>query len=75
MYIPKLRKIPQVVKEIKSRDKNSAVTDYLIYELIRKGEISQIKYGNAWLINLDELYNFFTKKEQTNEEDDNRTNI
>lgn len=72
MYIPKLRKISHAVREIKEQDKNSAITEYLLQELIRKGELSQMKYGNAWLVNLDELAYFFKSKENNNEENDNR---
>lgn len=62
MYIPKLRKQETVVKEIKKLDPNSAVTTYLIQCLIKEGLISKIHYGNANLINLDELAEFFSKR-------------
>lgn len=75
MYIPRLRKIPHAVREIKEQDKNSAITEYLLQELIRQGELSQMKYGNAWLVNLDELAYYFKSKENHNEEDDNRWNL
>ena len=61
MYIPKLRKQDNVAKEIKKIDDNTALTGYLVETLVRKGLISKIDYGNAILINLDELAEFFTK--------------
>ena len=66
MYIPKLRKKDNVVKEIKKMDSNTAITYPLICRLVKKGLISKINYGNAHLINMDELAAFFTniKKEK-----------
>ena len=29
--------------------------------MIKQGAITSIKFGDAWLINIDELYNYFTK--------------
>ena len=62
MYIPTLRKKGNVAKEVKKLDPNTAITEDLIRTLAKSGKISQIKYGNAWLINLDELFDFFYKK-------------
>lgn len=63
MYIPRLRKQERVMDEIKKIDKNSAITKYLIERLCQEGKITRIKYGNAWLINLDELFDYFRIKE------------
>lgn len=68
MYIPRLRKIPQAVREIKALDKNTAITEYLVRQLIKKKQITAIKYASVWVINLDEIYAFFYLKEKTNEE-------
>lgn len=62
MYIPILRKKGNVVQEIKKIDPKSAITRCAIDKLISTKKISQIKYGNAWLINMDELYNYFYTK-------------
>ena len=56
MYIPRLRRISDVIKEMKATDKESIITYYTIIKLIDSGKITALKYGNAWLINLDELY-------------------
>ena len=64
MYIPKLRKKEHVINEIRKLDENTCVTTYLINTLVKKGEITKIDYGNAHLINLDELADFFTSKEK-----------
>ena len=36
-----------------------SVTWYFLRELCKKGKITTLKYGNSWLINVDELYAFF----------------
>lgn len=59
MYIPKLRKKQNVAKEIKKLDTNTALTENLVDVLVKKGLISTIYYGNAYLINIDELAMFF----------------
>jgi hypothetical protein len=72
MYIPRLRKKENVIKDVKKIDPKTAITSCLIEKLAESGKITQIKYGNAWLINLDELFDFFTTKEQNNEKTKNR---
>ena len=62
MYNPNLRKQEKIANDIKKIDKNSAVTTYLIECLTKQGKINRIKYGNAWLINIDEVADFFTSK-------------
>lgn len=62
MYIPKLRKQENIAKDIKKIDKNTAITGYLIEKLTKEGKITRIKYGNAWLINIDEIADFFNKR-------------
>lgn len=59
MYIPKLRRISDVIKEMKAQDPDSPVSWYFLRELCKKGKITSLKYGNSWLINVDELYAFF----------------
>lgn len=61
MYIPILRKKQNVVNEIKKIDKDTAISQYLIETLVKKNFISKVNYGNALLINLDELAELFTK--------------
>lgn len=56
MYIPRLRRISDVVNEMKKADPDSIITYYTVIKLIEVGKLTALKYGNAWLINLDELY-------------------
>lgn len=59
MYIPRLRYINDAVEEIREIDPESPITYDLIRNLIEDGKITKIKYGNAWLVNMDELYFLF----------------
>ena len=56
MYIPRLRRISDVINEMKKADPESIITYCTIIKLIEVGKLTALKYGNAWLINLDELY-------------------
>lgn len=62
MYLPRLRRIRDVIKEMKQADPESRITYCLLIELINEGKITAMKYGNAWLINLDELYHYLGGK-------------
>ena len=55
----KLRRISDVIKEMKAQDPDSPVSWYFLRELCKKGKITTLKFGNSWLINVDELYAFF----------------
>ena len=59
LYIPQFRRIEDVLKEIKEIDPNTELNWRFIKQLISNGDISQMKIGNAWLINLDELCSIF----------------
>ena len=41
---------------LKTADPENIITYYTIIKLIEVGKLTALKYGNAWLINLDELY-------------------
>lgn len=58
MYLPRLRRLHDALKEIKESDPNSMLTYHMLIELMKEGKITSLKYGNAWVINLDELYSF-----------------
>lgn len=59
MYIPRFRRIEQVLKEVKESDPNTELNWRLIKQLIDSGIVTKKKLGNAWLINVDELYSIF----------------
>lgn len=60
MYVPRLRRIDTVLKEIKQADPQTVITRHFIVQLIRSEEITPLKYGDAWLINTDELYGYLS---------------
>lgn len=64
MYIPRLRYINDAVKEIKEADPESPITYGFIKRLIFDGKLTKIKYGSAWLVNLDELFLLFGGDEE-----------
>ena len=61
MYIPRLRRINDVLAEMKKRDPKTALKWRTVQYMIKQGASTSIKFGDAWLINIDELYNYFTK--------------
>lgn len=60
MYVPRLRRIETTLKEIKQFDPQSVISRWFIIQLIRSEEITQLKYGDAWLINTDEFYGYLS---------------
>lgn len=62
MYIPRLRKIDAVIKDMKQRDSDTVVSRFFITKLLRDGKITPLKYGDAWVVNLDELYGYLNGK-------------
>lgn len=62
MYIPRLRKIDAVIKDMKQRDSDTVVSRFFITKLLREGKITPLKYGDAWVVNLDEMYGYLNGK-------------
>ena len=60
MYIPRLRRISDVLTAMQQEDPGTFISRAILLELIQKKKISRMKYGNAWLINLDEINAFFS---------------
>ena len=59
MYIPRIRRITDVLTEIKKQDPETDLTWKLVKRLIKDKRLTAMKFGNSWLINLDEFYGFF----------------
>ena len=62
MYIPRLRKIDAVIKDMQQRDSDTVVSRFFITKLLREGRITPLKYGDAWVVNIDELYGYLNGK-------------
>ena len=56
----KVRTIREAIAEIKENDPHSAITEYAIRTLVNNGEISHICRGRKFLIDYDELLNYFS---------------
>lgn len=59
MYIPRIRRINEVLTEVKKQDPETDLTWKLVKRLIKDKRLTAIKFGNSWLINLDEFYGYF----------------
>ena len=59
MYIPRIRRINDVFTEIKKQDPETDLTWKLVKRIIKDKRLTAMKFGNSWLINLDEFYEFF----------------
>ena len=60
MYIPRLRRMSDAIDELRKTDPVSALTPHFLETLIYSQQLTQLKYGYAWLLNLDELYAYLT---------------
>ena len=68
MYLPRLRRISDVLKEMKSADEQTVISRHFIEALVHTNEITALKYGCAWLINLDELYLYLSSQKEEYED-------
>lgn len=60
MYIPRLRRMTDAIAHLKSIDPQTELTPHFLETLIYTEKITALKYGYAWVVNLDELYAFFS---------------
>lgn len=54
----RIRTIQQAAAEIKSKDSNTAITEFFIRKMVNSGEIPAHKSGGKYLINMDVLEAF-----------------
>lgn len=47
-----------MIKEMKQADGNTVVSRFFLTKLLKEGKITPLKYGDSWVINIDELYGF-----------------
>ena len=62
MYLPRLRRIDTVIKIKKQADRDTVVSRFFLTKLLKEGKITPLKYGDSWVINIDELYGFMSGK-------------
>lgn len=58
LKIPRMRTVPEAVKELKEMDKHTAVTEYHIRRLALSGVLPRVQAGRKLLINFDLLLEY-----------------
>ena len=64
MYLPRLRRISDVLDEVKRTEPDTCLTYHMLIDLMKDGAITPLKYGNAWVVNMDELLLFVNGKKE-----------
>lgn len=49
---------------MKREDENTVITYNLLEHLIKTKQIGAVKFGTTWIVNLDEIYSYFTKEKK-----------
>ena len=52
MYLPRLRRISDVLKEMKAQDEHTVISRHFIESLVHRNEITALKYGDACSISI-----------------------
>lgn len=58
----RIRSIRDTMKIIKDDDPNTAVTEYMLRQLVIEGEIPCFKTGNKRLVDVDVVFKYLYKK-------------
>ncbi|MBQ0040813.1 MAG: hypothetical protein KBS56_02150 [Clostridiales bacterium] len=56
------RSISGTIAQIKADDPETAITESLLRKLIREGYIPSVKSGCKYLVDLDDIYDYFYVK-------------
>ena len=62
MYLPRLRKLSDAYDEIKRLDPETALTCRQLRSMADRRDLTILKYNNAWVVNMDELFAHFTTR-------------
>lgn len=62
MYLPRLRKLSDAYEEIKRLDPETALTFRQLRSMADRRDLTILKYNNAWVVNMDELFAHFTTR-------------
>lgn len=57
--LPRMRTLPQAVKEMKEKDPQTCITLNALRQWVKSGEVPSRKIGKNYLVNLDELERFY----------------
>lgn len=61
MALPRMRTIPQTVRELKQEDENTAITEHSLRRLVKCGVIPCVTTGRKVLICLDTVMDYLGK--------------
>lgn len=53
-----------MLEEVKRADPGTCLTYHMLVDLMKDGAITPLKYGNAWVVNMDELLLFVNGKKE-----------
>lgn len=56
----RMRTIHETIKEIKAMDEKTSITENSIRNLCKAGKVKCILIGNRYLLDLDDLINYFS---------------
>lgn len=62
-YVPRLRTIRKAHNYIRQRDPQTAISEQLLRDLVRRGTLRYVEVGSKYLIDLDEVLDYFSKTE------------
>lgn len=54
--LPRMRTIPQAMKEIKALDPNTSITTSALRRMVKEGAVETVQVANKRLLNLDLLF-------------------
>ena len=54
--LPRMRTIPQAIKEIKALDPNTSITVSVLRRMVKDGVVETVQVANKRLLNLDLLF-------------------
>lgn len=56
----RMRTIPQAVEELKKIDPDCHISQGILRNMVKRGEVPSVKVGKKWLINLDRMLEVFS---------------
>ncbi|MCL1986687.1 MAG: helix-turn-helix domain-containing protein [Firmicutes bacterium] len=63
LKLPKMRTIPEAIKELKTLDPNNSLTQSILYRLTKSGELPSVKVGQKTLVDIDVLISYLTNSQ------------
>ncbi len=64
--VPLFRTVNGVVKYLKEKDPDCDITAYMLREAIKSGDLKSKQISNKYILDVDDVINFFKSKNKTN---------